>query len=206
MIYFIKAGKFIKIGYTKNKDTFKVRLQSYHTSNPYIIETLKLMEGDVNLEKDILEYFNKYHEKGEWFNYNEEIINYINNPFTLPISKFFKPTNKSSKIIKDNLNNIIKEYCEGNSLKVLSEKYNVNRARLSKHIPKELKRKKNGWFSLKKRKNHPRNKKIICVENSIIYDSIAEASRQLNIPKACIIKVCKGTRIKAHKLTFKYSK
>ena len=109
MIYFIKAGEFIKVGYTKDQNTFKTRLQTYTTANPYNIEIINLIEGGIDLEKDILNYFLEHHCKGEWFYYNENIINYAKNPFTIPISKFKKPLKDGNKIINENFEAIISE-------------------------------------------------------------------------------------------------
>jgi hypothetical protein len=45
MIYFIKAGKHIKVGYTKDVNTFKVRLSTYNTSNPFEMEIINLIDA-----------------------------------------------------------------------------------------------------------------------------------------------------------------
>lgn len=205
MIYFIKAGDFIKIGYTKNDLTFKVRLQTYSTSNPYDIEVINIIEGNVDLEKNILNYFVKYHCKGEWFYFNEEIIKYAKVPFELPISKFKKPLKEGNKIINENFDKIITEYKNGMSLQKISEKFNINRSRLIKHIPEEIKRTKNEWFKLNDKRLNNRNKEIICHENNQTYISISEASRQLNINKVSIRRVCIGKYKQAGGLTFNFT-
>lgn len=206
MIYFIKAGNFIKVGYTKTKSSFKTKLSSYHTSCPYEVEVLNLIEGSVTLEKDILNFFLNFHTKGEWLIYDKSIEDFAKSPFPIPVSKIKKPTNASHRIISNNLDSIIDEYKQGNSLRVLSEKYNVNRSRLSKYIPEDIKRKKNGWFSLKKRETSPHNKQVLCVDTGEQFCSIKDASRKTGICATCISKVCKGIRKKAGKLSFIFLK
>lgn len=59
------------------------------------------------------------------------------------------------------------------------------------------------------RKNGKRDgisKKIICVETGVIYNSIMEVERQLGILHSDICKCCKGTRITAGKMHWKYVK
>lgn len=204
MIYFIKAEDYIKIGYSKNQESLKHRLRSYNTSCPFDIEIINIIDGGVDLEKNILNHFIQFHKKGEWFIYNESIVDFAKNPYKLKQSTISKPTNNSHKIITDNLTEIIQEYKQGYSLKILAEKYNVNRKRLTQYIPEELKRKKNGWFSLRKRETNPKNKQIICITTNKIFNSIKEASRELNIPCSSISKVCRGERNHAHNLTFKF--
>lgn len=205
MIYFIKAGDFLKIGYTKDENTFKVRLQTYNTSNPYNIEIINLIEGDFVLEKDILNYFLDFHCKGEWFYYDKSIIEYAKAPFSVPISKFKKPLKEGNKIINENFDRIISYYKNGMSLKKISEKFNINRSRLIKHIPENIKRTKNEWFNLNDKRLNNRNREIICHENNTTYMSIAEASRQLNINKVSIRRVCIGKYKKAGGLTFNFT-
>lgn len=204
MVYLIKAGEFIKVGYSKSETSFKSRLNSYHTSCPYEIEVLNLFEGGVSLEKDILNYFLGFHVKGEWLKYDKTIEDFAKNPFSLPSSKIKKPTNNSHKIIISNLNSIIEEYKQGNSLRIIAEKYDITRERLSRYIPDELKRKKNGWFSLRRRETNPKNKKIMCTNTGEEFISIKDASRKLNINVTCISRVCRGARKYTHGLKFKF--
>jgi hypothetical protein len=79
MIYFIKLKNFdfVKIGYTKNKNVNK-RINSYKTHTPFEVETLLIIEGDLNLESELLIKFDKYRIKNkEWFILSEEILDYI---------------------------------------------------------------------------------------------------------------------------------
>ena len=45
---------------------------------------------------------------------------------------------------------------------------------------------------------------IICLENDKIYKSITEASKELNVATANIVKVCKGERKHTKGYTFRY--
>ena len=45
---------------------------------------------------------------------------------------------------------------------------------------------------LKIRLSNPNKKRVICLNTNVIYESIAEAGRQLNINKVCIRQNCKG--------------
>lgn len=75
MIYLIShQNEYLKIGYTKN---INKRLAQLQVSSPVKLEVLHLIKGDVNLEKELHLMFKEYSSNGEWFYYNEEIINYF---------------------------------------------------------------------------------------------------------------------------------
>lgn len=50
----------------------------------------------------------------------------------------------------------------------------------------------------------PVGKKVICIETKKIFNSVADCSRELNIERSCIRKVCKGKRKTANGFTFKF--
>lgn len=52
--------------------------------------------------------------------------------------------------------------------------------------------------------NKPNTKKVMCLETGEIFTSISQASRELNIYKESISKVCRGERLKAGGKTFKF--
>lgn len=52
--------------------------------------------------------------------------------------------------------------------------------------------------------NNNQSKEILCVTTGMVYGSLSEASRDLNIPFQNISKVCLGKRHTAHGLSFKY--
>lgn len=58
--------------------------------------------------------------------------------------------------------------------------------------------------SFKKGEVHSITKKIMCIETGIVYNSINEASRTLNINSTCIVNVCKGKQLTAGGLHWKY--
>ena len=60
MVYFVKAGDYIKIGYSKNEKAFKTRLSSYKTSCPFEVEVLGTLDGGVEEERNIMNYFIKW--------------------------------------------------------------------------------------------------------------------------------------------------
>lgn len=51
---------------------------------------------------------------------------------------------------------------------------------------------------------HSVTKKIKCLESGIIYNSINDASRELNLNSTCIINVCKGKQKQTKGLHFEY--
>lgn len=74
MIYLIKGygkgGELLKIGFTDNLSS---RLESYVTHTPDY-ELLKTREGDLNLERYLLNYFKDLNYSGEWFRFDQKII------------------------------------------------------------------------------------------------------------------------------------
>lgn len=58
--------------------------------------------------------------------------------------------------------------------------------------------------SFKKGEIHSVTKKVMCIETGIIYNTINEASRKLNINATCIINVCKGKQNTAGGYHWKY--
>lgn len=202
MIYFIKAGEHIKIGYSRDNISFKSRLKSFNTSTPYELEIINIIDGDTKYESNIFNYFIKYHCKGEWFYYNQEIIDFALNPLIIPERNLLRPSNNNYKIIIDNFENIIKLYLEGFTLQYISELYKIPRKRLSKHIPEDIKLIKNKNLIIKKQINSVNNKPVICLNTNIKYLSAKDAERKLNVNK--VSEVCNGNRNHTHGLIFKY--
>ena len=74
MLYFIKQGEHVKIGYT---DKIRTRLSSLQSANPNKLEVVGLIEGEY---KDELEHHNKFKHlssSGEWFKYDADLCDYI---------------------------------------------------------------------------------------------------------------------------------
>ena len=58
--------------------------------------------------------------------------------------------------------------------------------------------------NVEKSRNQPNCKKVLCLDNGVIYRSCAEAGRQLNVERSAITMCCLGKRDKAKGLTFTY--
>lgn len=204
MVYFIKADKYIKIGYSKSESSFKYRFSSYKTSCPFEVEVLGKIEGGVEEERNIMNYFIEFHTRGEWFNYDKSIEDFAKNPYDVPKSNYLKPLNETNKIIDDNLEEMLDLYRQGVSLRVIGEQFKVDRKRLIKYIPDDMKRAKNEWFKLRRRETNPKNIAIICTTTGEKFISTAEASRILKISNGCIHRVLKGERKHTRQLVFMY--
>lgn len=73
-VYFVKAGEYIKIGYTSN---IQKRLDSLQTGSPVKIECLCLINGDRRTESNLHKKFAKYRVLREWFEMADELLKYI---------------------------------------------------------------------------------------------------------------------------------
>jgi DNA-binding XRE family transcriptional regulator len=74
MIYFIKQGDYVKIGFTNR---FKTRLNQLQVSSPIKLEVLGIIEGNKNDENNMHEKFKHISTNGEWFIYCDELKSYI---------------------------------------------------------------------------------------------------------------------------------
>ena len=75
MIYLISYdNQFLKIGYTKN---ITKRLSQLQTSIPIKLEVLHLIDGDITLEKRLHVLFKDLRTQGEWFNFDNSILEYF---------------------------------------------------------------------------------------------------------------------------------
>ena len=75
MIYLISYdNQFLKIGYTKN---ITKRLSQLQTSIPIKLEVLHLIDGDIALEKKLHFLFKDLRTQGEWFNFDNSILEYF---------------------------------------------------------------------------------------------------------------------------------
>ena len=204
MIYFIKAGDYIKVGYSKDEKAFKTRMSSYKTSCPFDVEVINKIEGGVEEEANILNYFIDFHCKGEWFYYDESIETFALNPYDIPKSNLPKPLHKGNKEVLSKLPEILKLYSEGYTLKELDKMFNIPRIRLTRYIPDDLRRGKEEWLRIKKQKISPNNLPIKCVETGEEFISISEASRHFKTTVTNIQRVCRGDRKSWNNLTFEF--
>lgn len=72
MIYFIKSGEFLKVGYSTDVPK---RMKQYATHNPSF-ELLYIINGDQKLEKQIQSELSDYHFRLEWF-YMDDYVKYM---------------------------------------------------------------------------------------------------------------------------------
>ena len=76
-IYFIKAGRFVKVGMSK-RDVNK-RLAEHQVSNPYKCTLLCSLETNhmVDSEKEAQMELKNYHHRGEWYRLTPKVKEYI---------------------------------------------------------------------------------------------------------------------------------
>ena len=70
------TSKRLKIGYSSKPDSRLKSLQTGSADNLYIYAVIP---GGIKLEKRLHLMFSHYHDKGEWFEYAEDIFNYFDN-------------------------------------------------------------------------------------------------------------------------------
>ena len=70
LVYFIRCGDAVKIGYTKDIDR---RLAHIRMLNPNRVEVLAMMAGAVQLERDLHTRFSAQRVHGEWFRLDGEL-------------------------------------------------------------------------------------------------------------------------------------
>jgi len=73
-VYFIRAGEYVKIGFSNDA---KHRIETLQTGQPYELECLCLIKGNRSTESKLHARFSKYHVRGEWFSQTEELMRYI---------------------------------------------------------------------------------------------------------------------------------
>ena len=74
MVYFLKANDRVKIGYSSNPT---VRIEQIQASSPYDLEVLLIVDGDRDTERSLHRRFKDCRRKGEWFEYECEVKDYI---------------------------------------------------------------------------------------------------------------------------------
>lgn len=77
VVYFIGAGPFIKIGYTRDVTRRMIQLC---TGCPYPIELLGTISGASGTEAKLHDRFAAHRAHGEWFHRHVEILNFIREP------------------------------------------------------------------------------------------------------------------------------
>ena len=126
MLYFIKSQNYLKIGYTKDCDTYNQRMKDYKTHNPNLEIIEVSLEGTLKDEKTLHKLLKLYKFRTEWF-YDFKEVYEIWKDYTKDmqkVSKFYNDlfikdskeiTSKeiySSKNSSNKLNSIIKDVYE----------------------------------------------------------------------------------------------
>jgi len=77
MIYFLKSTDedYVKIGYTKNEKSLKERIIAHKVGNPHELQMMALYEGDMELEKELHTEWDFKHVRGEWFIWEDDMLN-----------------------------------------------------------------------------------------------------------------------------------
>jgi hypothetical protein len=76
-IYFLLAERLdaVKIGYTRK--SIEKRMKECKTWSPYEYDVLKIIEGTMLQEVALHKRFVKYKLRGEWFQYSDELKDFI---------------------------------------------------------------------------------------------------------------------------------
>ena len=75
VVYFLRAGPFIKIGKATHSPALRVR--ELQTGCPYPIEVLSFIPGDFAMERKLHKRFAHCHAHGEWFHASASLMAFI---------------------------------------------------------------------------------------------------------------------------------
>ena len=75
VVYFVKAGGFIKIGFTSKP--VSARINEFKTGCPFPTEILGTIEGGMQVERALHKRFAHLRSSGEWFIESDELLSYI---------------------------------------------------------------------------------------------------------------------------------
>lgn len=78
---------------------------------------------------------------------------------------------------------------------ITRKREDVEKMRATKLLPENV----------EKSRNQPNCKKVMCIENQVVYRSAAEAARQLNVSRSAVSDCCLGRRDMTKGLTFKFA-
>lgn len=110
-IHFINFGKEspIKIGYAKNIDK---RIEQLQIGNPYELDVIIAIPGNINCEKILHEHLQKYEIRGEWFWPSHYIYRLIRK-FKIIQDELVDYRHIVRKVIKDQSGECLSEICIG---------------------------------------------------------------------------------------------
>lgn len=74
MIYFVKCGTFVKIGVAEDA---KTRLSGLQCANPFDLELLGVVPGDMWTEDRLHRRFRTDHHRGDWFHLSDRLEAFI---------------------------------------------------------------------------------------------------------------------------------
>lgn len=76
MIYFVKSGRFVKIGYAADVAS---RIKSVLTNNPHEVKLLATFEGGRTMESRLHRLFADERYAREWFHYGSRLKRFLRN-------------------------------------------------------------------------------------------------------------------------------
>lgn len=74
MIYLVKSGEYVKIGYTQSP---RNRIADIAVSAPCELEVLLIIDGDRKDERILHYYFRDIHHHREWYKFTADIIKFV---------------------------------------------------------------------------------------------------------------------------------
>lgn len=74
MVYFVRAGEYVKIGVA---DNIFSRMSALQTGCPMQLECLLLLQGGYDLEMELHDRFRALHQRGEWFVWGDDVAAYV---------------------------------------------------------------------------------------------------------------------------------
>jgi hypothetical protein len=100
MIYFVleSIDNVVKIGKTQ-EDKLMLRISGIQTGNHRELKLIGVCEGYTKKEKELHKLFNHLRIKGEWFRYEEDLREYVENNTT----KYMNPKDKFPKTLEDSV-------------------------------------------------------------------------------------------------------
>ncbi|MGD2122607.1 MAG: GIY-YIG nuclease family protein [Gemmatimonadota bacterium] len=75
MVYFVRAGEYVKIGVANNIHS---RMSALQTGCPHELECVLLLNGSYDLEMEVHQRFRSTHHRGEWFVWSDDLADYMN--------------------------------------------------------------------------------------------------------------------------------
>lgn len=74
MLYFVRAGEYVKIGVADNVFS---RMRALQTGCPMRLECVLLLQGSYDLEMELHDRFRQVHHRGEWFVWTEDVATFV---------------------------------------------------------------------------------------------------------------------------------